>query len=191
MAIHLHDMRLLTLSHAASPAMRVICMRATSHVFTITSGRTQRGNLSVHMGRMENCSCGLALEDLTGQAYNEQAFRHFLAIERKRATRASRSFLLLLVSLRKEPGANVVINAKAASRLFSGLAGCVREVDFIGWYRQERVAGAVLTQGAATPAAAAVQGITDRVTGVLGQHLSASEAQRLQVRVLQLSRRPK
>jgi hypothetical protein len=140
---------------------------------------------------MENCSCGLALEDRNGQAYNEQAFRHFLAIERKRAARASRSFLLLLVSLRKEPGASMVINAKAASRLFSGLAGCVREVDFIGWYREERVAGAVLTQGAGTPAAAAVRGIGERVTEVLGRRLSGSEAQRLQVRVLQLCRRPK
>jgi len=158
---------------------------------TTTSGRIQRGNVSGRVGAMENCSCGLALEDRNGQAYNEQAFRHFLAIERKRATRASRSFLLLLVSLRKEPGASMVINAKAASRLFSGLAGCVREVDFIGWYREARVAGAVLTQGAGTPAAAAVRGIGERVTEVLGRRLSGSEAQRLQVRVLQLCRRPK
>jgi hypothetical protein len=140
---------------------------------------------------MENCSCGLALEDRNGQAYNEQAFRHFLAIERKRAARASRSFLLLLVSLRKEPGTNVAINAKAASRLFSGLAECVREVDFIGWYREERVAGAVLTQAVGTPTPAAVRGIGERVTEVLGRSLSSSEAQRLKVRVLQLSRRPK
>jgi hypothetical protein len=171
--------------------MRLIRVRGASYGSTIASGRIQRGNLSVRVGGMENCSCGLALEDRTGQAYNEQAFRHFLAIERKRAARASRSFLLLLVSLRKEPGASVVINAKAASRLFSGLAGCVREVDFIGWYREERVAGAVLTQGVGTPATAAVRGIAERVTQVLGRRLSGSEAQRLQVRVLQLSRRPK
>ena len=157
----------------------------------ITSGRTQRGDVSVCVGGMENCSCGLALEDRTGQAYNEQAFRHFLAIERKRAARASRSFLLLLVSLRKEPGASVAINAKAASRLFSGLAGCVREVDFIGWYREERVAGAVLTQGLGTPPPAAVRGIGDRVTQVLNQRLPERDAERLQVRVLQLCRRPK
>jgi len=171
--------------------MRLICVRGTPSVSTITRGPTQRGNVQLRVSGMENCSCGLALEDRTGQAYNEQAFRHFLAIERKRAARASRSFLLLLVSLRKEPGASVVINAKAASRLFSGLAGCVREVDFIGWYREERVAGAVLTQGVGAPATAAVRGIAERVTEVLGRRLSGSEAQRLQVRVLQLSRRPK
>ena len=31
--------------------------------------------------------------------------------------------------------------------MFSGLALSVREVDFIGWYRKERIAAAVLTQG--------------------------------------------
>jgi hypothetical protein len=138
----------------------------------------------------EDCSCGLALEDRAGQAYNEQAFRHFLTIERKRAARASRSFLLLLVSLRKEPGASVTITSKAAARLFSGLALSVREVDFIGWYRQERVAGAVLTQGLGMPDAAAVRAIGERVTQVLNQRLSRREARRLRVRVLQLSRRP-
>jgi hypothetical protein len=132
----------------------------------------------------------LALEDQTGQAYNEQAFRHFLTIERKRAARASRSFLLLLVSLRKEPGRSVTIDARAASRLFSGLALSVREVDFIGWYRQQRVAGAVLTQGLAMPEPTAVRAIGERVAQVLGQRLSRREAQRLKVRVLQLSRRP-
>jgi len=140
---------------------------------------------------IEDCSCGLAPEDQTGQAYNEQAFRHFLAIERKRASRASRSFLLLLVSLRKELGQGATIDAKAASRLFSGLALSVREVDFIGWYRQERVAGAVLTQGLETPDPDAVRAIGERVTQMLGRHLSRRDVQRLQVRVLQLSRRPK
>jgi len=140
---------------------------------------------------IEDCSCGLAPEDQTGQAYNEQAFRHFLAIERKRAERASRSFLLLLVSLRKEMGRGATIDAKAASRLFSGLALSVREVDFIGWYRQERVAGAVLTQGLETPDPDAVRAIGERVTQMLGRHLSRRDVQRLQVRVLQLSRRPK
>ena len=30
--------------------------------------------------------------------------------------------------------------------MFAGLAAVVREVDFLGWYRQDRVAGAVLAQ---------------------------------------------
>ena len=70
--------------------------------------------------------------------------------------------------------------------MFSGLALCVREVDFIGWYRTERIAGAVLTQGAGAPEPDAAQRISERVSEVLGRRLSASIARRLQVRVLQL-----
>lgn len=140
---------------------------------------------------VEECSCGLALEDREGQAYNEEAFRHFLAIERKRAERASRSFLLLLVSLRKQPGMGVAFTPEVASRLFSGLALCVREVDFIGWYREERVAGAVLIQGIGTTGQDASRRIGERVIDILDRHLGAPLAQRLNVRVLQLCRRPK
>ena len=116
---------------------------------------------------VEECSCGLALEDREGQAYNEEAFRHFLAIERKRSERARRSFLLLLVSLRKQPGMSVTFTSEVASRLFSGLSLCVREVDFIGWYREERVAGAVLTQGIGTTEPDASRRIGERVTEIL------------------------
>ena len=47
------------------------------------------------------CSCGVAFEGRLGQAYNEEAFRYFLAIERKRAERSHRTFLLLLVDVKK------------------------------------------------------------------------------------------
>src|SRR2546422_1060554 len=41
-----------------------------------------------------------------GQAYNEQAFRYFLAIERKRSERSGHPFLLLLVDLKEQEGAS-------------------------------------------------------------------------------------
>jgi len=140
---------------------------------------------------VEECSCGLALEDREGQAYNEEAFRHFLAIERKRSERASRSFMLLLVRLRKQPGGSATFTSGVAARVFSGLALCVREVDFVGWYRAERVAAAVLIQGVGTPEPDASRRIGERVTEILDKHLSPHVAERLHVRVLQLCQRPK
>jgi hypothetical protein len=130
------------------------------------------------------CSCGLTHCDAAAQAYNEEAFRHFLALERKRSQRGQRSFLLLLVSLRKQPGTANHIPPAVASKLFAGLATCVREVDFLGWYRHERIAGAVLVQGgtAATPDAS--RGIGDRVTQALSRHVPSAVVERLQVRVL-------
>jgi len=56
--------------------------------------------------------------------------------------------LLVLVSLRLSPGRSQPLKDNIASTIFTALEACVREVDFVGWYRQGRVAGAVLPQGA-------------------------------------------
>ena len=85
------------------------------------------------------------------QAYSEPAFRHFLALERKRAAHSTRSFLLVLVSFKKRPEMSARISPAAAARLFSSLSLCVREVDFIGGYREWSIAGAGLVQGANPP----------------------------------------
>jgi hypothetical protein len=88
---------------------------------------------------------------VAGLAYNEPAFGHFLAIERRRAEHSSRSILLVLVSLRSQPGRNDVVTSTTAAALFVGLGSAVREVDFVGWYREGRIAAAVLAQRATLP----------------------------------------
>ena len=148
-------------------------------------GRGWRGAVPIMVVGLQECSCGLAQKDGAVHAYNEEAFRHFLTIERKRSERAKRTLLLLLVSLSEQPGMTVAIPPHVASRMFSGLALCVREVDFIGWYRAERIAGAVLTQGSGAPEPDAARRISERVSEVLRQRLSAPLASRLQVRVVQ------
>jgi hypothetical protein len=122
-----------------------------------------------------------------GEAYNERAFRYFLAIERTRAERSERSFLLLLVSLSKCPDQGHRIPRTVCSSLFSSLALCVREVDFIGWYRDQDVAGAVLAQGL-EPDSDAPARIIERVTNELSQRLPSRIAERLRVRVVHLGR---
>ena len=131
-------------------------------------------------------SCGAALEGRMGQAYNEEAFRYFLAIERKRAARSRRSFLLLLVSIKKRSGVSGPIRSAVATSIFAGLWLGVREVDFIGWFREGRVAGAVLTQGADPLAPDVSRRISQRLTETLRGRVTADVARRLHVRVLQL-----
>jgi hypothetical protein len=120
------------------------------------------------------------------QAYNEEAFRHFLAIERKRAERSGRSLLLLLVDLKTERDGRAGVAPSVAPKLFSALHACVREIDFIGWYRGGRVVGAVLTQGAEAPAPDESRRIGERVAEVLHERLPSHIGRRIQVRVLQL-----
>jgi len=128
----------------------------------------------------------VAVEGRAGDVYSEQAFRHFLNVERVRAARSGRAFFLLLVSLRRCPERGIRFGSGAAASLLQGLGLCVREIDFIGWHRDGRVAGAVLTQGFEEPGPDASQRIVERVTRVLSDCLPASVAGRLRVRVVQL-----
>ena len=134
-------------------------------------------------------SFGFAFHGRTGDVYNEEAFRHFLGVERTRATRSDRSFLLLLVSLRRCPAQGFKVPRTMSTSLFDGLGLCVREVDFIGWYRDQRVAGAVLAQGFDEPGTDAPARIVERVTKILSQRLPSPIAGRLRVRIVQLGRR--
>lgn len=133
-------------------------------------------------------SFGLAKEDPTGLAYDESAFKYLLAIERKRAARAQRSLLVLLVKLTPERDGDR-ISRRVASRLFEGLSTALREVDFVGWYSTDRVIGAVLPvvkakeERLTTDAFAA---LVERVATELTRHMAADVGSRLQIRPLLL-----
>jgi len=123
-----------------------------------------------------------------GQAYNEAAFRLFLAVDRWRAERSMRSVLLVLVTVRQRPGPSAKLTDGTAAALFGGLGACVREVDFMGWYREGHVAAAVLAQG--VKASSDVPHlIANRVLPALRERLSADQSRNLRVRVVRLGRR--
>ena len=124
-------------------------------------------------------SHGVALEGRRSQAYDEEAFRYFLAIERKRSER----FVLLLVDLKEQPGVGARIDPAVARKLFSGLWLHLRDSDFVGWYREERVAGAVLTELGDAPFREVPRLVGQRVRGVLRESLPSDVARRLQVHV--------
>ena len=128
----------------------------------------------------ESCSCGFALTG-HGDAYNEQAFHHFLAIERKRSEASTRPFLLLLVEFEKHLGLPVPISRDIESRLFRVLAESLRDTDVIGWYREQRIAGAVLTDLGDAPRRSA--GRVDRV-GTFRERSLAHVASLVQVRLV-------
>jgi len=136
-------------------------------------------------GESDRCPCGVALEGRLGQAYNEQTFLYFLAIERKRSERSGRPFLLLLVDLKVQEGASARLESMVAPKLFSALWLCLRETDCVGWYREERVAGAVLTGLGDEPPSEVCRLVGQRVSGVLSEGLPSNVTRRLRVRVYQ------
>lgn len=123
-----------------------------------------------------------------GPAYNEAAFRHFLAVDRRRAGRSSRSVLLILVAVQQSLGTSVKLTDASASALFSALAASVREVDFVGWYRERYVVAAVLAQGVRA-SGDLPHVITKRVFLSLTNRLSTDLSRDLRVRVVRLGGR--
>lgn len=127
-----------------------------------------------------------ALQGRTGQAYGEEAFRYLLETERRRAERSRRPILLLLVNLKKQGANSERIPPATATAIFGGLCLCVREVDFVGWFREGRVAGVVLSQGAEPHAQDVPRVLGERIAQVVREQVSSAVADRLHVRVLQL-----
>lgn len=137
-------------------------------------------------GAVSECSGGPAAEDPTGRSYDEVMFRYFLTLERKRFERSGRPFLLLLVEWRKSSDPHAHFEPKIAAKLFDALWQSLRETDFVGWYRDGRVVGAVLTQPAERAGTNMSDAVHDRVGEMLCERLAPQIARRLKVRVYQL-----
>jgi hypothetical protein len=130
-------------------------------------------------------ACDIARDLGSGTAYNQEAFRYFLAHERRRSERSNRPFLLLLVDLQQQQ-LNGRLEPSVATKLFAGLSEGLRDTDVIGWYHEGRVAGAVLTHvddASSTDVSGEIRG---RLTNLLTAGLPRAIAARLQVRVYQL-----
>ena len=91
------------------------------------------------------CSCALTLAGY-GEAYNEEAFHFLLSIERKRYERSNRPFALALIELESKSGQSDRMHPAISACVFDGLTRSLRETDVIGWYREGRIVGAMLTQ---------------------------------------------
>jgi hypothetical protein len=127
------------------------------------------------------------------QAYDEGAFRYFLTLEQRRAKRSGRAFWLILVSLDDPAGSGRAIDTTMAATLFARLWRCFRETDFIGWYREGRVAGVVLTEMRDGVDGGIGRLAVHRVRSALCDGLPADVAHRLHVEVYPhsfLSQRP-
>ena len=125
-----------------------------------------------------------ALECPPGAEYDEEIFLYFLALERARAGQANGRLQLLLATLEPVPGKPVSIPPASAERLFEGLRLSLRDTDVMGWYRQGRVAGAVLCEPPSALVCEMSDIIEQRVGEGLRQRLPSSVARSLRVRVV-------
>ena len=90
------------------------------------------------------CACGVWVRGRLGQACNEEAFRHFLTMERNRWRRSGRGFVLIVVRVKQQEGRIADLDAIVAGKMFASLWQTLRGTDQVGWFREPRVVGALL-----------------------------------------------
>lgn len=193
MAIGLHRID-CTLTRSHSPAMfgikqipLLFRMAATTEAsvgvstWSITTPfpvRRKPDVIAVH----DQCTCGHALAG-DAAVYNEEAFRYLLDIERKRFEASLEPFVLVLVDLARQAGHSDRMPGAVASTIFATLTCTLRDTDVIGWYREDRVIGAVLTHLGDAPVADTTRQMSARITRALGGHLPGEIGRRVKVRL--------
>ena len=136
----------------------------------------------------DGAAYAFALEDGQREAYNENAFQYFMEIERKRCEPSNRPLLLALIEPKPSTVAGAVRNRADAAKFFLTVSRAVRETDVIGWYREGRVAGVVLTQHGESDPTRTMDVVRVRLTSALEKHYRG-DARGLRVRLEQLSPR--
>jgi lipopolysaccharide/colanic/teichoic acid biosynthesis glycosyltransferase len=79
----------------------------------------------------------------TREVLKEETFRRSIAIERKRAERSQKSFLLTLFEVSGNQGSQD--NGAVLGKMVSALLTCSRETDVIGWYASRTTIGVIFT----------------------------------------------
>lgn len=105
---------------------------------------------------------------LQRDSLGQQAFHRFISLERRRAERSKKSFLLMLVDAGQRP-------LDMSQNILTALAPMTRETDIIGWYKQGTVAGVVFTEIADDDLASTTTAIMNRVSKTLKNHLTAHQ----------------
>ncbi len=127
-------------------------------------------------------SCILAADrvlDSERRILDDESFRRMLLLERKRAERSRKAFLLMLLD--PEASHSRHSNSKSSGNLMSGLLGSTRETDIVGWYEGSSILGVMFTELEVASKDSIVNTILSRVTGVLRGKLSPEQFNQLSI----------
>jgi hypothetical protein len=104
---------------------------------------------------------------------HEPAFQRMLSLERKRAQRSQKPFLLTLLEMQNELAAEK--SRKTLARILAALDSTTRETDVTGWYKEDGVVGVMFTEIAMEDRSSILATIMARVSETLRSHLTAQQ----------------
>jgi lipopolysaccharide/colanic/teichoic acid biosynthesis glycosyltransferase len=104
------------------------------------------------------------------QVLNEDSFRRMLSLERKRAERSRKAFLLMLLDIGSDSSKQS--NGKGLENIVSTLMVTTRETDVTGWYQGHSVFGVMFTELIIEEKDTILSTMLERVTNVLKGNLT-------------------
>lgn len=107
----------------------------------------------------------------------EELFLHLLSIERKRAERAGRCFLLVLLE-----GEHVFHHSRSSlGGVIAAISHSIRETDLIGWHREGAAIGILLTEIGTADKSTIRRALLDTLSANLRGQLSAGQADGIRI----------
>jgi hypothetical protein len=134
--------------------------------------------------RLNGSMKGMASLPQSG-AYNQEAFRYLLESETKRSERSGYFCQILLVHRTNAQRVIVQMDSHIAKEVMAALSRSLRETDYIGWYRDGYIVGAVLTVLVQEPTAQVTSNPQKRLVEILQAELGVKETSCLKVRICQ------
>ena len=111
---------------------------------------------------------------------SQDHFLRMLCLERKRMERSGHRFVLMLV----DPGRLLKTGNQKdqfLSKLLSTVAGCIRDTDIIGWYKEGLVVGVIFTEVGNSEDKAVVRALSAKVTDALYTALTIEQTNEIQL----------
>jgi lipopolysaccharide/colanic/teichoic acid biosynthesis glycosyltransferase len=116
-----------------------------------------------------------------GPVLSETRFGELLCLERRRAERSRKPFLLMLLDLRK-----VLMNGgsgKVVENVWASVCSASRESDIRGWYLQNAVLGVIFIEGKADGPVPVSDVIHAKVAAALSSRLEIRDIERIDIRM--------
>ena len=110
-------------------------------------------------------------------ALSEGVFHSMLTLERRRAERSRRPFVLMLLDANLENGAAAGVLNQAVEVVLD----IKRETDLVGWYKEGAIFGVIFTEVTFVPESAIVDTLRTKFERALITHLGAYKAGKLSI----------
>lgn len=108
---------------------------------------------------------------------SEHMFLRLLTLERKRAERSGRTFLLVVLD-----GAQLFQQSRTAmARVTSALCTSIRETDLIGWHRQDAAVGLILTELGDADRSSIRRAMLDTLTSTLRSRIGPEQTDQIHI----------